>query len=206
MPDFSILLIFIPTWFLVSISPGLCMSLAMSLGMTIGIRKTLWMMSGELVGVAIVAIFSVLGVASIILQYPKVFEVAKVIGGVYIIYVGYKTWQTKVEIENITISRSSELRPWPLFSKGFITAFLNPKGWAFMVSLLPPFFDLNKSLYLQLSVFMIIILLSELISMLLYASGGRSLRKLLNSNNRAQYINKLGGTLLIGVGLWLALF
>lgn len=54
MPELSLLLIFIPTWLLVSISPGLCMSLAMTLGMTVGYKKTLWMMLGELIGVAVV--------------------------------------------------------------------------------------------------------------------------------------------------------
>ena len=48
MPELSLLLIFIPTWFLVSLSPGLCMSLAMTLGMTVGYKKTLWMMLGEI--------------------------------------------------------------------------------------------------------------------------------------------------------------
>jgi threonine/homoserine/homoserine lactone efflux protein len=203
MPDFSVLLIFIPTWFLVSISPGLCMSLAMSLGMTVGLAKTVWMMIGELVGVALVAMLSVLGVASFLLQFPTVFNIVKVIGGIYIIYVGISTWLTKVEIESIDVSGTSNLGVFPLMMKGFVTAVFNPKGWAFMVSLLPPFFDPTKPLYLQLGVFMLIILISELVCMLLYASGGHSLRKLLNNNDNAQYINKIGGALLIGVGIWL---
>lgn len=73
MPELSLLLIFIPTWLLVSISPGLCMSLAMTLGMTVGYKKTLWMMLGELIGVAVVGILSVIGVAQFILAYPDVF-------------------------------------------------------------------------------------------------------------------------------------
>jgi threonine/homoserine/homoserine lactone efflux protein len=180
------------------------MSLAMSLGMTIGLKKTLWMMLGELIGVAIVVVCAVLGVASVILKYPAVFEVAKVISGAYIIFVGARTWRTKVEIESIHITKRSTLTPVSLINKGLLTAVLNPKGWAFTVSLLPPFFDLEKPLALQLSVFLMIILVSELLCMFLYASGGRGLRKLLNSNDKAQYINKIGGILLIGVGLWLA--
>ena len=55
MPDFALLAVFIPTFFFVSITPGMCMTLAMTLGMSIGVRRTLWMMLGELVGVALVA-------------------------------------------------------------------------------------------------------------------------------------------------------
>lgn len=49
MPDFALLAVFIPTFFFVSITPGMCMTLAMTLGMSIGVRRTLWMMLGELV-------------------------------------------------------------------------------------------------------------------------------------------------------------
>ena len=42
------------------------MTLALSLGMTIGVRRTLWMMAGELVGVALVALATLAGVAIII--------------------------------------------------------------------------------------------------------------------------------------------
>ncbi len=52
MPDYALLAVFVPTFFFVSITPGMCMTLAMTLGMSIGVRKTLWMMLGELVVVS----------------------------------------------------------------------------------------------------------------------------------------------------------
>ena len=51
MIDVAALAVFIPTFFFVSITPGMCMTLAMTLGMSIGVRRTLWMMIGELLGV-----------------------------------------------------------------------------------------------------------------------------------------------------------
>ncbi len=53
MIKLSLLSVFIPTFLFVSITPGLCMTLAMVLGMTQGVRRTLWMMAGELVGVGL---------------------------------------------------------------------------------------------------------------------------------------------------------
>jgi len=73
-----------------------------------------------------------------------------------------------------------------------------------MVSLLPPLFEPNKSLTLQLSVFISIILISEFISMSMYATGGKGLSHWLNKNDKAHYINRVGGALLIAVGVWLA--
>lgn len=54
-------MIFIPTFIAVSLTPGMCMTLAMSLGMSVGLKRALWMMSGELLGVGLVAVSSVLG-------------------------------------------------------------------------------------------------------------------------------------------------
>ena len=88
MLDYTLLSLFIPTFLLVSATPGMCMTLALTLGMTIGIRKTLWMMWGELAGVALVSISAVIGVASIMLNYPLVFTIFKYLGGLYLIFLG----------------------------------------------------------------------------------------------------------------------
>ena len=49
--NLALLSMFIPTFFFVSITPGMCMTLALSLGMSIGYQRTLWMMLGEVIGV-----------------------------------------------------------------------------------------------------------------------------------------------------------
>lgn len=36
--DVSLLMVFIPTFFFVSVTPGMCMTLAMTLGMSIGLN------------------------------------------------------------------------------------------------------------------------------------------------------------------------
>ena len=46
----TLLSIFVPTFFFVSITPGMCMTLALTLGMSIGIRRSLHMMWGRAAG------------------------------------------------------------------------------------------------------------------------------------------------------------
>jgi homoserine/homoserine lactone efflux protein len=203
MPDLNLLLLFVPTFFFISITPGMCMSLAMTLGMSIGVKRTLWMMLGEVIGVASVAVAAVIGIASIMMNYPIVFVVLKWIGGIYLVYLGVNMWLSKA---HITASyRAISLSNMALFNQGFVTAIANPKGWAFMISLLPPFIDIDKSLNIQLIVLVSIIMLSEFICMLLYATGGKGLSKLLTKDNKAQWLNRISGSLLALVGLWLAL-
>ncbi|MGL1933339.1 MAG: LysE family transporter, partial [Desulfotalea sp.] len=92
--NYSLLSLFIPTFIFVSITPGMCMTLSMTMGMTIGVRRALWMMAGELVGVGILAIAAVLGVASIMLKYPAVFMVLKYVGGGYLFWLGIQLWRS----------------------------------------------------------------------------------------------------------------
>ena len=95
MLDYALLTAFIPTFFFVSITPGMCMTLALTLGMSIGVKRTLWMMAGELVGVAVVATAAVIGVAAIMLNYPSLFTILKWIGGAYLIWIGINMWRNK---------------------------------------------------------------------------------------------------------------
>ncbi len=205
MIDSSVLTIFIPTFFFVSVTPGMCMTLALTMGMTIGVRKTFYMMWGELFGVALVSIASVVGVAGIMLNYPVLFLALKYAGGAYLFYLGIKMFRSHGTLahevdrkELMDISRKS------LALQGFVTAIANPKGWAFMISLLPPFINPAKSLSAQLMVLVGIILTTEFICLLLYSNGGRTLNRFLGNTGNVTLLNRISGLLMMGVGIWLA--
>ncbi|WP_210247152.1 LysE family translocator [Aliikangiella marina] len=206
MLDFTLLALFIPTFLVVSATPGMCMTLALTLGMSIGLRRTFWMMWGELIGVAIVSVLAVIGVAKIMLEYPNLFLVLKYFGGAYLIYIGMQMWRSKGRMAIQTDSDAyASISAKELITQGFIAAIANPKGWAFTISLLPPFINPEYPMVPQLSVLIAIILMSELMFMTLYASGGRTLRQLLSNTANVKTMNRVSGTLMIGVGLWLAL-
>lgn len=180
------------------------MTLAMTLGMTIGLRRTFWMMLGEMAGVGIVAILAVLGVAAIMLRSPDVFVILKWCGGIYLAYLGIQMWRSKGKMA-IPDSNSApqQVGRSQLVIQGFVTAIANPKGWAFMISLLPPFIQPNHSLILQLSFLVGIIVISEFLCMTVYATGGKTLRVFLKKSGNVRLLNKISGTLMIGVGIWL---
>ncbi|AYA64862.1 MULTISPECIES: LysE family translocator [unclassified Alteromonas] len=199
----GLLSVFIPTFFFVSVTPGMCMTLAMTLGMSIGVKRALWMMLGELAGVGLVATLSAAGVAALLLNYPDVFTVLKYAGGVYLAYTGIQMWMSRGKMA-ISTDSAAQATEKALIMQGFITAIANPKGWAFFVALLPPFLDTGSPLAAQLVSLIAIILLLEFTCLLIYASGGRSLRSLLMKSGNVRLMNRIAGTLMIGVGIWLA--
>ena len=206
MVNLALMGAFIPTFLFVSITPGMCMTLAMTLGMSQGVRRTLWMMWGEMLGVALVAILAVCGVAAMMLQFPAVFQWFKLVGAAYLAWVGLQMWRAKGKLALPQPGELPALLPRrTLFSQGFITAVSNPKGWAFHMALLPPFIDSELAFWPQLLVLVTIILLLEFGSMLLYASGGKALALFFGKANRVQYLNRIGASLMFGVALWMLL-
>lgn len=72
-----------------------------------------------------------------------------------------------------------------------------------MISLLPPFIDKSAPLPPQLLLLVGIILISEFVCMTLYATGGKGLKRLLGQSQNVRRLNRIAGSLMIGVGIWL---
>ncbi|PRY71937.1 LysE family translocator [Halomonas ventosae] len=206
MIPLSVLTVFVPTFLLVSLTPGMCMTLAMVLGMTQGVRRTLWMMVGELAGVGLVAFAAGAGVAALMLRQPELFALFKWLGGAYLGYLGVMMWRSR---GRMAIPRTLEAGPpaarGQLALQGLVTAVANPKGWAFFMALLPPFLDASRPLVGQLLALIAVILSIEFLCLLLYATGGRTLRRLLGESGNVRLLNRVAGSLMVGVGVWLAL-
>jgi homoserine/homoserine lactone efflux protein len=207
MLNLTLLAAFIPTFMFVSFTPGMCMTLAMTLGITIGVKRTLWMMFGELIGVGLIAAAAVLGVAALLLAAPWVFTTFRWLGGAYLVWLGLQMWRSrgKMAIPEDLSGAGSAISRRALFSQGFITAIANPKGWAFFMVLLPPFLDQSLAMAPQLSALIAIILLIELCALLIYALGGATLNRLLQKSSNVRLLNRIAGTLMLAVGVWLAL-
>ena len=204
--DFSLLYFFIPVFFVISITPGLCMTLALTMGITIGVRNTMKMMVGELVGVLIVAGTAVVGGGAIISSFPTAFLLFKYGGGIYLMFIGYQMINSRGSLAlNLDGTHSFEINFIKLAAQGFITAVANPKGWAFFIAMAPAFINYEAALLPQMSALVIIILIIEFISLMIYATGGQALGAILKKQNNIRLINRFAGLLMVCVGVWLAL-
>lgn len=180
------------------------MTLSMSMGMTIGVKRSLHFMWGELIGVGLVAIASVVGIAAIMLKNPNLFVIFKLVGGAYLLYLGIQMWLSKGKMAmGESSNQLHNVSAFGLASQGFITAIANPKGWAFFIALLPPFISQDLPLIPQISVLIVMILVLEFICLLIYASGGKKLNSLLQKRANVKTINKIAGSLMIGIAVWL---
>lgn len=191
----ELLILFIPTIALVSLTPGMCMMLALSLGITAGYRRTLWMMAGELVGVALVVTLSVWLLGHMMALNPTWFRGLMVIGAVYLLWIARQLWMSNPEMEGSDAAQN--LSGSALVTLGFMTAVMNPKGWAFMIALLPGFLRQDAPLGGQVSTVLSVILVTEFLSMSLYALGGQWLRMRMVRGGRLGWVNKIAAGMMV---------
>lgn len=191
--------LFVVTIAAVSLTPGMCMTLAFSLGLSQGYRRTLWMMAGEMTGVIVVVSTTVYLLGWLLRLDPMWFNALALLGAVYLLWIARQLWLADPALAEQRTAGT--LTPLSLAVLGFTTAIMNPKGWAFMVALLPGFMDAEKALLPQLVLFLSVMLTTEFISLSLYAGGGRWLRQFLGEGARLGVLNKVAASLMMGVSI-----
>ena len=197
-PD--LILLFIPTIASVSFTPGLCMTLAFTLGLSIGYQRALWMMVGELSGVATVFSATFWSLGWLLSRDPIYFQIVSLLGGAYLLYLAYQLFrQTPEAIKARNLENTS---PMALAILGYITAVSNPKGWAFLIALLPGFVASDGPLFPQFLIMMGIMLTTEFISMTVYATGGQWLASRLSDGSGVMNANRIAASMLTLAALW----
>ena len=182
------------------------MTLALTMGVTIGLKNTMKMMAGELLGVLIVASTAVISGSTIINSYPIAFNFFKYAGGLYLIYIGYNMIKSKGSLSiNLDGTKKFHISFFRLAAQGFITSIANPKGWAFFIAMVPAFINYQKPITPQMTSLILIIVIIEFISLMIYATGGQVLGVILRKKNNIKLINAFAGMMIIAVGCWLGL-
>lgn len=193
----DLLLLFIPTIAAVSLTPGMCMTLAFTLGLSVGYRRTLWMMLGELAGVALVVSLTVLLLSWLLTLDALYFNGLAAVGAAYLLWIAWQLWHAHDHFG--AKAKGRQLSPVALVLLGFTTAVMNPKGWAFMIALLPGFMSSDISKFEQLGTFLAVMLTTEFLSMSLYAGGGKWLGRVLKNDTNLVLLNRVAAVLMVAV-------
>ncbi|MGM3224291.1 LysE family translocator [Dickeya zeae] len=115
------------------ISPGPDFAMVTRNSYAFGARTGLISAFGIACGVQIHVMYTVLGIAVVIVNSPLLFMAMKVLGASYLIYLGYKSLTNKAVLK---LGEASSSAPSTLaaFRMGFLTNALNPKTMLFVVA------------------------------------------------------------------------
>ena len=85
--------VFFASTFFISATPGPNMLLAFQYGLNYGVKRTLWTLAGLSLGLFILLLSTLLGLDVISRQSPWLLTMIKLVGALYLIYLGVSSWR-----------------------------------------------------------------------------------------------------------------
>jgi len=134
-----ILIAFI-TYFVATASPGPATIAIMDIAMSKGRKSALTFASGVLLGSLVWALLALLGVAVLLSTYANLLYWLKIIGGLYLLWLSYKSFK-KIYSKNKINKNGAIVTEKKLFFQGVALHITNPKAiftWVAIVSLALP--------------------------------------------------------------------
>ena len=176
-------LLFFITLAPISMMPGINMTYAMSVGMSLGYKHSFFVMAGQLLALAFVSFSCMLGVGAVLHHFEYAFKALNIIAGLYMLYLGAMLFFGKGELSITKVSNLPSKKQ--MFINGFIVSVSNPKAWIFLSALLPTFLDKDAPFSLvRMCVITVTLVFIEFLSLNIYALGGAMLKKFLQTHLR----------------------
>ncbi len=205
MLDFNTIVLFISASVLLALAPGpdniFVMTQSMTKGAKPGIFVTLGLCTGLIFHTSAVA----LGVAAIFQTSIIAFNILKLIGAGYLLYLAYMSFMSNSK-SKVNASKD-DISLFKLYKRGIIMNVTNPKVSIFFLAFLPQFTNPQSgSITLQVFFLGALFMLSALV---VFSSIALLAGKLGNWFNRSQnaenILNKVAGTIFAGLAIKLAL-
>ena len=142
LPDGTTLLIFIGATLVLLVTPGpavfYIVARSIDQGRLAGVVSTL----GVAVGSCLHSAAAALGISALLASSALAFNVVKLIGAAYLIYLGVRKFLVPDPVETDAVVARRRLRE--IFVQGFIVNVFNPKTALFFLAFLPQFVDVAK--------------------------------------------------------------
>ncbi|MBW8130325.1 MULTISPECIES: LysE family translocator [Pseudomonas] len=181
----------------IAVVPGPNALLALTHGAIHGSRRTLFTISGGVLGFALVLTLCALGLGALIQASATWFMALKIAGGLYLIWLGFGLWRSAPV--SLDTPGKTVLRRWSLFRQGLVSALSNPKALLLFTAFIPPFLDPHRSLIAQTAAIALTYAVVEFFVEYMVASAAHRVRPWLARTGRR--FNKICGGFFVLFGL-----
>lgn len=184
------------------IIPGPTILLVVSYALSEGRRAALASTAGVVLGDLTAMVFSLAGLGALMAASALAFSIVKWVGAAYLVWLGIKMWRSKPQALDVDggASRTPRRHKDMLVQTWIVTA-LNPKGIVFFMAFLPQFLVHDAPVLPQFVLLGGTFLVLAGLNALVYALMAGSLRARIASPRGLGWVNRIGGSVLIGAGV-----
>ena len=181
--------------------PGPTVLIVISYALTHGKRANLPLIFAVILGTTVAVGGSLLGLGALLNTSAFWFTVVKIVGGLYLLYLGISLLRSgALPVESsASVSLDSRVK---LFANTFLATALNPKSLLFFVAFVPQFININTNTASQLWVLAITFIALATLIVSSYVVFASSAHNYLTSPRIQRGFNITGGSLLSLAGVW----
>ena len=183
------------------ITPGTPRIVIVSHSVNFGVKKCLWTALGDISANTIQMVLVVFVIGGLFSNNPQILNILKWLGVIYLFYLAYDTYKSKVS--NINSGENYSKSIFSFFKDGFLVAGTSPKAWAFFPLIFPQFLDFNSNYHVQFLILMFTYVILDFVSLMGYAIVAEKIVKWLKTNPRT--INTISACVLIIIAFIIAL-
>ena len=182
------------------ITPGTPRIVIISLSISYGIRKCVWVALGDVTANILQASLVIFILHSFFLDNPNLLNFIKWIGIAYLFYLATDVYFSKIKnLKNV----NSEKSRLSLFKDGFLVAGTSPKAWAFFPLIFPQFINFETNYVIQFLILITTYVVLDFLSLICYAILANKLIDWLKANPKT--INTISACVLFSIGIFIAL-
>ncbi len=196
--------LFVFATLLLAATPGQDFIYVMIRSISQGTRAGIIAIAGLMIGVTFHTIAAATGVAAILLTSSYAFTAVKIIGAMYLIYLGVQAFRQKGNLDiNKPRDKASDLK---LFKEGILSSTLNPKLAIFFMAFLPQFVASGEDTFYQMILLGLLFAILSLPILIAVAMLSSKFGNFITGNEGvAKSIGRITGVVLIGLGVRLAM-
>lgn len=154
-------------------------------------------------GLFVHATFSAIGISAVLAQSADLFHIVKMIGAIYLVWLGFSSLKTLLKTEqglHISSVQTSQYNSLRSIREGFLSNVLNPKTAVFYLAFLPQFMSQDHSALMQSWVMAGIHFVIAMIWQCSLSALLNSAKKLLKSGTFMKWMEGTTGVVLIALG------
>ena len=201
-------LAFVAASLVILVIPGPTIVLVIGQALAQGRRVALASVAGVGLGDLIATGLSMAGAGAILATSATLFQVLKLAGAAYLIWLGLKMWRSPVtlpEIEPEDENTVSTAPLFPIFRDSFLVTVLNPKGILFFVAFVPQFIDPAGAYAPQAILYVLTFTVLGILNATAFALAASSARRIVRRPAVLRVVTRAGGSLLMMAGAAAAL-